>query len=96
MDIPAQLDLRSTFGPVFAEIGEGAQQRERNYSHANAARVRDDPQVLARIGEASATVYAAEAAALRVADAVQAVADLAGVADEGPERVAAANERTTP
>ena len=86
---------------VLAGIGRAAladfvhhvQQRERNYSHANAARVRDDPQVLARIGEASAAVYATEAAALRVADAVQAVADLAGVADEWPERVAAANER---
>ncbi|XBB65320.1 acyl-CoA dehydrogenase family protein [Nocardioides sp. WV_118_6] len=67
-------------------------ERERNYSHANAARVRDDPQVLARIGEASAAVYAAEAATLRVAGAVQAVADLAPVASGEPERVAAANE----
>lgn len=86
---------------VLAGIGRAAlldfvhhvQGRERNYSHANAARVRDDPQVLARIGEASAAVYAAEAATLRVADAVQAVADLAGVADDVPEQVAAANER---
>lgn len=67
--------------------------RERNYSHANASRVRDDAQVLARIGEASAAVYAAEAATLRVAATVQEVADLAAVADEVPEQVAAANER---
>jgi alkylation response protein AidB-like acyl-CoA dehydrogenase len=69
------------------------QGRERNYSHANALRVRDDAQVLARIGEASAAVYAAEAATLRVAATVQEVADLAAVADEVPEQVAAANER---
>lgn len=69
------------------------QRRERNYSHANASRVRDDPQVLARIGEASAAVYAAEAATLRVAAAVQEVADLATVAADAPDRVAVANER---
>ena len=67
--------------------------RERNYSHANAARVRDDPQVLARIGEASAAVYAAEAATLRVAEAIQEVAALAPVAAGAADRVAAANER---
>ncbi|GAA1527501.1 acyl-CoA dehydrogenase family protein [Nocardioides humi] len=85
---------------VLAGIGRAAlddfvghvQQRDRNYSHANAARVRDDPQVLARIGEASAAVYAAEAATLRVADAVQRVADLAPYAAGVPDRVAAANE----
>jgi alkylation response protein AidB-like acyl-CoA dehydrogenase len=49
--------------------------------------------VLARIGEASAAVYAAEAATLRVAQAVQEVADLAAVAAGVPEQVAAANER---
>lgn len=86
---------------VLAGIGRAAvddfvehvRNRERNYSHANAARVRDDPQVLARIGEASAAVYAAEAATLRVAHAVQEVADLAAVAAGVPEQVAAANER---
>ncbi|WP_278259861.1 hypothetical protein [Nocardioides convexus] len=67
--------------------------RERNYSHANAARVRDDPQVLARIGEASAAVFAAEAATLRVAGTIQEVADLAPLAEGLPEQVAAANER---
>ncbi len=78
---------------ALADFVEHVRNRERNYSHANAARVRDDPQVLARIGEASAAVYAAEAATLRVAEAVQDVADLAAVAAEVPERVAAANER---
>lgn len=76
-----------------ADFVEHVRNRERNYSHANAARVRDDPQVLARIGEASAAVYAAEAATLRVAHAVQEVADLAAVAAGVPEQVATANER---
>lgn len=76
-----------------ADFVEHVRNRERNYSHANAARVRDDPQVLARIGEASAAVYAAEAATLRVAHAVQEVADLAAVAESVPEQVAVANER---
>lgn len=76
-----------------ADFVEHVRNRDRNYSHANAARVRDDPQVLARIGEASAAVYAAEAATLRVAHAVQEVADLAAVAAGVPEQVAAANER---
>ena len=57
---------------------EEVQQRERNYSHANAARVRDDAQVLARVGEIAARVYAAEAATLRVAAALQEAADTAG------------------
>lgn len=76
-----------------ADFVDHVQRRERNYSHANAARVRDDPQVLARIGEAFAAVYAAEAATLRVAHAVQEVADLAALAAGVPEQVAAANER---
>ena len=49
--------------------------RERNFSHANAARVRDDAQVLARVGEIASRVYVAEAATLRVAAALQDVAD---------------------
>lgn len=85
---------------VLAGIGRAAvrdfvvqvQRRERNYSHANAPRVRDDAQVLARIGEAAAGVYAAEAAAIRTATALQEVADLAALADDEPDRVAAANE----
>ena len=41
---------------------EAVQKRTRNFSHANAPRVRDDAQVLARVGEIAAAVYAAEAA----------------------------------
>lgn len=50
-------------------------KRERTYSHANAPRVRDDAQVLALVGGIAAAVYAAEAATLRVAGSIQAVAD---------------------
>jgi alkylation response protein AidB-like acyl-CoA dehydrogenase len=54
------------------------QGRERNYSHANAARVRDDAQVLGRVGEIAARVYAAEAATIRVATSLQDAADAVG------------------
>ncbi len=92
-----QLNLLAVLAGIgraaLADFVEHVRNRERNYSHANASRVRDDPQVLARIGEASAAVYAAEAATLRVAHAVQEVADLAAAAAGVPEQVAAVNER---
>lgn len=82
---------------VLAGVGKAAlrefvgqvQGRERNYSHANAARVRDDAQVLARLGEAASAVYVAEAATIRTATALQEVADLPPGAEA---EVAAANE----
>jgi alkylation response protein AidB-like acyl-CoA dehydrogenase len=75
-----QLNLLATL----AGIGRGAlndvvdqvRARTRNYSHANAPRVRDDAQVLARIGEIAAAVYAAEATTLRVAASLQAVSEI--------------------
>ncbi len=74
-----QLNLLATLvGIGRAAVAETVAQvraRERNYSHANAARVRDDPQVLARVGEIASRVYVAEAATLRVAAAIQDVAD---------------------
>lgn len=72
------------------DVVEHVRRRERTYSHANAPRVRDDAQVLARVGEITAAVYAAEAATLRAASALQEVADLAGRVD--PERLAVATE----
>ena len=54
---------------------DAVQKRTRNFSHANAPRVRDDAQVLALVGGIAAAVYAAEAATLRVAASIQAVAD---------------------
>ena len=76
-----QLNLLATLAGIaraaLADTVTAVRQRERNYSHANAARVRDDPQVLARVGEIAAAVYASEAATLRVASAIQAVHDAA-------------------
>lgn len=68
------------------DVVDGVRARERNYSHANAARVRDDPQVLARVGEISAAVYAAEATTLRVAEEVEAAYGAVG-ADAGASAV---------
>lgn len=76
-----QLNLLATLTGIgraaLADVVEAVQNRTRNFSHANAPRVRDDAQVLARVGEIAAAVYAAEAATLRVAASVQAVADAA-------------------
>ena len=70
-----QLNLLATLSGIaraaLADAVDEVRNRERNFSHANAARVRDDPQVLARVGEIAAATYAAEAATLRVAAAVQ-------------------------
>lgn len=80
-----QLNLLATLAGIGkAALGDAVEQvrrRERNYSHANAARVRDDAQVLARIGEISAAVYAAEATTLRVAGALQEAYDAANEAE---------------
>ena len=65
-----------------------SQQRERNYSHANSARVRDEPQVLARFGEVAAAVYAAEAATHPRGNGVQE----APIAVRRPPRLRGANE----
>lgn len=46
--------------------------RTRIYSHGNAELVREDPQILQVIGQASAQAYAAEAIALRSAEALDA------------------------
>ncbi|GAA5109187.1 acyl-CoA dehydrogenase family protein [Alloalcanivorax gelatiniphagus] len=80
-----QLNLLATLTGIakaaLADVVEAVQKRTRNFSHANAPRVRDDAQVLARVGEVAAAVYAAEAATLRVAASVQAVADAALTGD---------------
>lgn len=62
---------RAALRDTIAEV----QARTRNFSHANAARVRDDAQVLARVGEIAAAVYAAEATTMRVAAVLQSAAD---------------------
>lgn len=89
-----QLNLLATLAGIAraatADTVEAVRARERNYSHANAARVRDDPQVLARVGEIASAAYVVEAATIRTATALQENADLAGSGDR--EAIAAANE----
>ena len=89
-----QLNLLATLAGIAraatADTVEAVRARERNYSHANAARVRDDPQVLARVGEIASAAYVVEAATIRTATALQENADLAGSGDQ--EAIAAANE----
>lgn len=85
-----QLNLLATLTGIaraaLADVVVAVQKRTRNFSHANAPRVRDDAQVLARVGEIAASVYASEAATLRVAASIQAVAD---AATAGPGEIAA-------
>ncbi|MDA2890632.1 acyl-CoA dehydrogenase family protein [Mycolicibacterium sp. BiH015] len=87
-----QLNLVATLAgiarAILADVTREVQQRDRNFSHASAARVRDDPQVLGRVGEIWAAAYSAEAIALRLAEAIDAAAN----ADD--EDLAAAAERT--
>jgi len=74
-----QLNLLATLVGIgraaLADVVEQVRGRTRNYSHANAPRVRDDAQVLARIGDIAAAVYAAEATTIRAAASLQLVAD---------------------
>lgn len=60
---------------VHRDVVTEVRARTRNYSHANASRVRDDPQVLGLVGEISAAAYAAESLAVSAARALDAAAD---------------------
>ncbi len=88
-----QLNLLATLAGIgraaLNDVVEQVRSRTRNYSHANAPRVRDDAQVLGRIGDIAAAVYAAEAATIRVAASLEVVADQPTA---HPEHVAAAVE----
>jgi alkylation response protein AidB-like acyl-CoA dehydrogenase len=53
------------------DFGQETSKRTRVFSHGNGAAVSQDPQVLQVIGKASGQVYAAEAATLRAAEAIQ-------------------------
>jgi alkylation response protein AidB-like acyl-CoA dehydrogenase len=88
-----QLNLLATLSGIaraaLTDAVDEVRKRERNYSHANTARVRDDPQVLARVGEIAGATYAAESATMRVAAAVQ---EVSITAQKGREAIAGANE----
>lgn len=86
-----QLNLLATLTGIgraaLGDVVQHVRRRERTYSHANAPRVRDDAQVLARVGEIASAVYAAEAVTLRVADALdEAFAAATLGADEAARR----------
>lgn len=74
-----QLNLVATLAgitrAILTDVTREVQERERNYSHASTARVRDDAQVLGRVGEIWAAAYTTEAVALRLAAAIDAAAD---------------------
>jgi alkylation response protein AidB-like acyl-CoA dehydrogenase len=75
---------------VERDAAEQVRERKRAFSHNNAALVRHDPQVLGTVGDISARSYVAVAAALRVAEAIEA-AHLAR--DLAPDAEHAANVR---
>jgi alkylation response protein AidB-like acyl-CoA dehydrogenase len=88
-----QLNLLATLAGIaraaLTDAVDEVRRRERNYSHANASRVRDDAQVLARVGDIAAAAYAAEATTLRVAAAMQ---EVSCTAQKGDAAITAANE----
>lgn len=53
------------------DVAHRVQQRDRVYSHGNAARVADDPQILQVVGRVHGAAYAAGAVALHAARAIQ-------------------------
>ena len=59
-------------GRALAEdLAERVRQRDRTYSHGNAARVADDPQILQVVGRVRGAAYGAGAAVLQAAAALQ-------------------------
>lgn len=53
------------------DVARRVQQRDRVYSHGNAARVADDPQILQVVGRVHGAAYAARAIVLQAANALQ-------------------------
>ncbi len=74
---------------ALSDAVDEVRRRERTDSHADAALVRDDPQVLARVGEMAAAAFAAESATLRVAEGVQ---EASFTAQKGQQAILAAHE----
>ena len=77
-----QLNLVATLAGItraaLTDVTGEVQARDRNYSHASTARVRDDAQVLGRVGEIWAAAYTTEAVALRLAAAIDIAANADG------------------
>ncbi|MCJ2139877.1 acyl-CoA dehydrogenase family protein [Methylobacterium sp. E-066] len=58
------------------DVGRLVAERTRIYSHGNAGRTADDPQILAVVGRVRGNAYAAGAVALKAAEALQRVYEL--------------------
>ena len=88
-----QLNVLATLSGIaraaLADAVDEVRHRGRTLSRADTTRARDDPQVLARVGEIAAAAYAAESATLRVAAAVQ---EVSITAQKGREAITEANE----
>ena len=84
-----QLNLLATLSGIaraaLADAVDEVRSRERNFSHANAAAGARRPAGAGRVGEIAAATYAAEAATLRVAAAVQ---DVSITAQKGDAAIA--------
>lgn len=70
-----QLVLLATLAGIgraaLRDVAHEVRSRKRIYSHGNAPRVSEDPQVQQVVGEVAAWVYAAEASAVRAAEPAQ-------------------------
>lgn len=77
---------------VKADAISAVAARTRTYSHGNADRVREDPQILQVVGEIAAVSSTAVASAGQVAEAVQAAHEAVSVGGEEAEAVVVAAE----
>ena len=87
-----QLVLLATLAGIgraaLRDVAHEVRNRKRIYSHGNAPRVSEDPQVQQVVGEVAAWVYAAEASAVRAAEPAQRAYLARFAGDEALEREA--------
>lgn len=87
-----QLVLLATLAGIgraaLRDVAHEVRSRKRIYSHGNAPRVSEDPQVQQVVGEVAAWVYAAEASAVRAAEPAQRAYLARFAGDEALERAA--------
>ncbi|WP_398491231.1 acyl-CoA dehydrogenase family protein [Variovorax sp.] len=76
------------------DLAQRVRERDRSYSHGNAARVSDDPQILQVVGRGRSAAYGASAIVLQAAGALQRAHDAhldASLPDEARAAAAAAS-----
>jgi len=90
-----QLVLLATLAGIgraaLRDVAHQVRERQRIYSHGNAPRVSEDPQIQQVVGEVAALVYAAEASALKAAQPAQRAYLARFSGDEALERAANAD-----